>query len=337
MYHSINLDDEHQNFANSPDNFSVQCQSILIDTEQSISYDTIRSVDNFVKKSRPKSSMRDAHFWPYFQELRQSRQTPVPAETSVIVGGSYKPSYEDTRTGNTAPSHSPLLKRIEAQLVAEKAKRAPAPKPSRLDRTVRGLQQPIETHLHKWDTPAQWRDLTIRFKVVYLHDAGSRAGVTHAFSLNLRPDVEELAREQPSAASWLHKRIQLELKKAYGRKVDCWLVLEAAQSMKRLHIHGEVILPAQDATLARKALRRAAGEWKQVRQHQCHTSDNPDDGWVSYALKDLAWNSARSRNAPFRGFSGEPYAASRVLRQSAQADYGADRAKVVARLKARNC
>lgn len=319
------------------DNFSaVQCQSIPIDTVKEANDNEPQQVANFGKRHHPKFGMRDAHFFPYFQELRQERLAAVSLETSVTERGAYKPAYADTLTGNHGTSHSPLLKKMEALAAAQKAARAPSPKPSKLDRSVRERQQPVNTHLHQWKVPAPWRDLTFWFQAVHLHDAGSRLGTVHSFSLNLRPDIEKLARKQPSAASWLHKRIQLELKAAYGRKVECWFVIEAAQSLKRLHVHGEVILPDMDATLARKALRKAGGEWAQVRQHQCHTSEFPDDGWVSYALKDLAWNSARSRNAPFRGFSGDPYAASQTLRTSARAEYEADREKVIARLKARN-
>ncbi|UXN61715.1 hypothetical protein [Phyllobacterium zundukense] len=336
MNYSIPFREVQENVAANDNNFSVQCQYIPIDTVKEANDNEPKPVANFGKRHHPKFSMRDAHFFPYFQELRQERLTPVSIETSVTGRGAYKPTYADTLTGNHGTSPSRLLKKMGALAAAQKAARAPSPKPSKLDRSLRQRQQPVDTHLHQWKVPAPWRDLTFWFQAVHLHDAGSHLGTVHSFSLNLRPDIEELARKQLSAASWLHKRIQLELKAAYGRKVDCWFVIEAAQSLKRLHIHGEVILPGSDATLARKALRKAGGEWAQVRQHQCHTSELPDDGWVSYALKDLAWNSARSRNAPFRGFSGEPYAASQALRKSAQAEYEADRKRVIARLKARN-
>ncbi len=332
MYSSTELAHVHEIFAANDNKISVQCQSIPIDTEQEPNDNSPKPVANFGKRHHPKFSMRDAHFFPYFQELRQERLTAISVGTSVTRRGVYKPTYEDTRTGNHGTSHSPLLKTVEAIAAAQ----APSPKPTKLDRSVRQRQQPVDRHLRQWKVPAPWRDLTFFFQAICLHDAGSRFGTVHSFSLNLRPDIETLARKQRSAASWLHKRIQLELKAAYGFKVECWFVIEAAQSLKRLHIHGEVILPDMDATLARNALRNAGGEWAQVRQHQCHTCELPDDGWVSYALKDLAWNSSRGRNAPFRGFSGEPYAASQSLRTAARADYEADRKKVIARLNAGN-
>lgn len=50
--------------------------------------------------------------------------------------------------------------------------------------------------------------------------------------------------------------------------------------------HGELQIAEHEATLARKALRLAAGEWDDVRQHQAKTKIEPTLPWTGYCAKN---------------------------------------------------
>lgn len=191
--------------------------------------------------------------------------------------------------------------------------------------------------LHKWRTPAEWRDCCLWLEATYWHLAADEEGYPHAFSLRLRSDIEAIARQQPSAASYLQKRIASELRKNFELPVNFWFVLERAldpvSGNRHLHLHGEVVVSAADAPKARYAFRRAAGEWEVARQHQADTRPLPDEGWVGYVLKDSIWNDRRSPAAGGRGFSGEHFAATVGLRSAAKIIYCADRALVMSNPK----
>ncbi len=110
----------------------------------------------------------------------------------------------------------------------------------------------------------------------------------HTLNLNLRDDVEKKARSNPDPANWLLRRIARELAKALGRPVSFHIVLQENEDrFHRLHVHGEFQVSADEAAAARKALRRAGGEWATDRQHQTHTEPNPDEGWPSYIVRDF--------------------------------------------------
>lgn len=133
--------------------------------------------------------------------------------------------------------------------------------------------------------PAQWRDTSDLLRVLYFHLAMRELGPVHSFSLNLRPDIEARARLQDSPVSWIQKRVVRHLEAALGRPVAVYVVLE--EDRQRLHVHGEIQIGADEAAPARKALRKAGGEWKEVRQHQAHTDADPDQGWPSYIGKEF--------------------------------------------------
>ena len=122
---------------------------------------------------------------------------------------------------------------------------------------------------------------------LYLHRAIASGGPVAAFSLRLRHDVEQQAREQPSAASWLLKRVRREVHAILKRDVPVWFVIEQDYGRARgMHLHGELAVTQEELPAARKALRLAAGQWLFARQHQAHTRLSPDEGWIAYVLKD---------------------------------------------------
>jgi hypothetical protein len=136
--------------------------------------------------------------------------------------------------------------------------------------------------------PAQWRDTSDILRVHYLHLALAELGPVYSFSLNLHPDVEAKARVQKASLDWIHRRMARRLDQALGRKVEFFPVLEETPNRtRRLHLHGELQVSPEEVKAARKALRLAGGEWEEVRQHQAHTDEMPDEGWAGYIAKDF--------------------------------------------------
>lgn len=134
-------------------------------------------------------------------------------------------------------------------------------------------------------TPAAWRDITDLLRILYYHLALRELGDVQGFSLNLDSEIETKARLNPSPLEWLRRRVAHHLKQAFGRLVPFYLVLEET-SDRRLHLHGEIGIPADAASAGRRALRKAGGEWKHTRQHQAHTRCSPDVVWASYVSKN---------------------------------------------------
>jgi hypothetical protein len=116
--------------------------------------------------------------------------------------------------------------------------------------------------------------------------------------------------------------------------VAVYVVLE--EDRQRLHVHGEIQIGADEAAPARKALRKAGGEWKEVRQHQAHTDADPDQGWPSYIGKEFykyrPW--ARRFYEKARGASrvtlrGNLFASTKGLGEAARSLYEKHRLMVV--------
>ncbi len=137
-----------------------------------------------------------------------------------------------------------------------------------------------------WQVPAPWRDLSDEARPDYYLAALRRRGPVHGFTLNLHLDIEALALRQPATATWLRDRIAVELRAALGRSVPLFFGLE--QTWRgRLHVHGVLGIAAHEAERARKALRRAGGEWDGNRQFQAETEADPDHGWTAYTVKEF--------------------------------------------------
>lgn len=263
---------------------------------------------------RIKNSWRDAMFFQRFWAVRHADGLGSEQGTSVTYPS--LPSPSDTLTLSTSAFTS-------------SRPHTPTPKPfisTRFERFVRGYEAPIESMLRRYRVPAEWRDLSPWFSALYQHHAAQSLGTAYSFTLNLRPDIEGLARSQPSAATWLRKRIRHHLSKAMpDEEPTFWFALEATD-LRRLHLHGEIV--TSDPEKARKALRLAAGEWEAVRQHQAHTHLDPDEGWVGYCFT-LYGLHQKGRHATSRGFSGHPFACTQNLSRIARQLYEKDRVKVV--------
>ncbi len=188
--------------------------------------------------------------------------------------------------------------------------------------------------------PADWRDTTDSLKIHVALQALKAQGPTHGFTINLRPDIETGALARPDAAAWLTARIARSAKSALGRTLECFVVLEQAEG--RLHLHGAGNLDAHEADKVRKAFRKAAGEWPATRQHQVHTSADPDAAWAGYCAKGLSQTGAYMRelnqNSRFRRvtFNGPAISVTKATASKSAQTYAADRAEVIEyrRLKA---
>jgi hypothetical protein len=71
-------------------------------------------------------------------------------------------------------------------------------------------------------------DATDLLKAEYCHRALREFGPVHAFTLNLRPDIEDKARAKANPCTWLRDRIEAALRKALGRSVPMLLAFEEA-------------------------------------------------------------------------------------------------------------
>ncbi|MCC6736511.1 MAG: hypothetical protein IT534_10360 [Bauldia sp.] len=143
----------------------------------------------------------------------------------------------------------------------------------------------------RYRRPASWVDVSDPLRLLCYFEALRSKGTVFAFSLRLRHDIEALARSQPVPIHWLQRRVAHHLKVQLGRTVDFFFVLEEADDQSRaLHLHGVLGVTDNEIARARKALRTAAGEWAEARQHQCQTTPNPDAGWITYLSKTHVWH-----------------------------------------------
>jgi len=267
-----------------------------------------RNVVKKVNGKRSKNTWRDAYFFPALQAVRDSRAMGAAGRASVTT---YSPTASHTPTPYTCSATANTI---------------PSTLPSTYSRFLRRYGGDPSSWPRKHRTPAEWRDLSVMFKAIYWHHAAASLGTVHAFTLNLRPDVEVLIRKRPSAANEMLRRISRELAKTFpGHESAFWFALETTDH-RRLHLHGEIV--TDDPELARKALRLAGGEWEETRQHQAHTRAEPDEGWVSYALTLFGLH-RKHRLLASRGFNGNPFACTRNLTRLAETLYSADRAEVL--------
>ncbi|ESY59453.1 hypothetical protein X744_13340 [Mesorhizobium sp. LNJC372A00] len=197
----------------------------------------------------------------------------------------------------------------------------------------------VYTGLPVHEAPAAWRDLSDVYRLEWFHHALRHTGPVHAFTLNLSPAVDHLARTKPSAVKWLSRRIALQLKLALGRPIDFWFAVEVTEAgqPRRLHCHGELQIAPGDSLCARKALRIAGGEWNDARQYQAHTKPAPDVAWSHY-VRGL---SVLSGVVPYRGrfknlsrpIGGDWFTATNAVRSGASSLYTARGELVVSMIK----
>jgi hypothetical protein len=150
-------------------------------------------------------------------------------------------------------------------------------------------------------------------------------GEFHAMTLNLREDIERLALSKGRGAKrFLADRLAYHLRKALGRTVEFWFVLEFGPITRgRLHLHGEIQCSLEEAKKARAALRAAGGKWlAPAVRFQAETTHRPDNGCVSYAFKEPLFGSAGILNlSGSASWKDEPFAITRGLKDRARKLY----------------
>lgn len=221
-----------------------------------------RKVDRLGKRTRFVALDRDAQFMRDFQALLVCPDGTGWTATSV----------SKALASTMFPAVSPVKQRSKRSTWWELA--GPGPRKHR--------------------TPADPRDISVYLRAEYLMLALRDSGPVHSFTLNLRPDIEEMACAAPSTRDFLRRRLSYQLETILGRKVDFFFVIEQA-AHRRVHLHGCLGISSQDAEAARLALRKAGGEWSIVRQRQSHTEEEPDAKWNSYITKDCVFSTKFAR------------------------------------------
>ena len=139
----------------------------------------------------------------------------------------------------------------------------------------------------RYRMPAPWRHISDLLRGFYLL-AGIRTlgEPVYAFSLNPKPMRSSKAKTTSKAMNWLRRRVARRLQ-VLDRPVAFVVAAEETTDTHRLHFHGVVAVDDNEVDLARKALRLAGGEFEKVRQHQAHTTPDPDIGWMQYSGKEF--------------------------------------------------
>ena len=188
--------------------------------------------------------------------------------------------------------------------------------------------------IHTFDLSAdvsalRWTDCTDHAKSILAHLALCGSPDHHSFTLNLSAEVEVQARRAGKGPlDYLRRRVAEQLRRVLGQEARWWMCLEETSAC-RLHLHGEIECPAALLADARKALRRAGGEWKKDRQFQVVTRQRPDERWASYCSKGLMlatdwrreWMARLGCSRPWlvASFSGRAFSMSNSLRAGAKA------------------
>jgi hypothetical protein len=268
-------------------------------------------VDRLAKRNRPVSVLRDAAFLRNLEALLAARTSTSGAATSVS-------------------SHTSALSALTLSYPSLTNLVAPRDRPGDQAKSPRDARAAwwhllLAKPAHDYRVPATWRDTSDQLRILYRHLALREFGEVHSFTLNLKPAIEERARNQLNPAGWLLDRIVHHLKAVLRKLPEFHFVLEEAEA-HRLHVHGEIQCNSAETAAVRKALRLAGGEWDVVRQHQAHTDTDPDQGWASYISKDLwkirftreflpKYGNPRSSHAIT--FSGNAISTTRLLGQQA--------------------
>ncbi|MFP1630966.1 hypothetical protein ACLB6G_04445 [Zhengella sp. ZM62] len=136
----------------------------------------------------------------------------------------------------------------------------------------------------------QWRHASAEDKLAEsVRVAARNNGMT--FSLNLSPKREAAARANNDPTRFLSHYVNREMKQHLGRVLPYSFVLEVSPE-GRLHLHGVVVIPGDDAALRKgikDALMCAGGRIRgkgSSRQLALRKFSDPE-GWASYMLEDI--------------------------------------------------
>ncbi|TIL46130.1 hypothetical protein [Mesorhizobium sp.] len=272
--------------------------------------------DKKVNRKHLKSPYRDAAFRHAFQGLDALEELEDSGVTSVTVSlplpNTLTPYVRETLSPESSARHERFWEPYSAY-----------------------------TGLPLHDMPAVWRDLSDVSRLEWFHHSLRHTGPVHAFTLNLSPEIDRLARTKSSAVKWLSRRIALQLKLALGRPIDFWFAVEVTETgqPRRLHCHGELQIASSDSVCARKALRIAGGEWNGARQFQADTVPAPDVVWSHYVLGLSILSGVVPYRGRFKGLRrpimGDWFAATNAVRSMSSSLYTARRARVISLMKLR--
>lgn len=272
-----------------------------------------------------KSPYRDAAFRHVFQGFDALENLEETGATSVIESV----PLSNTQTITTSTPTTTPTPYVRESLSPEAA--------TRHERFWQSFN--VYTGLPAHDVPAVWRDLSDVSTLEWFHHSLRHTGPVHAFTLNLSPAIDRLARTKPSAVKWLSRRIALQLKLALGRPIDFWFAVEVTETgqPRRLHCHGELQIASSDSVCVRKALRIAGGEWDEARQFQAHTSPAPNVGWSHYprglsVLSGVVPYRGRFKNVR-RPINGDWFSATNAVRSGARSLYTGRRGEVLSFMK----
>lgn len=187
----------------------------------------------------------------------------------------------------------------------------------------------------KHRVPASWEELSDLGRSHWLNRAVAIEG-GRSMTINFSPEEEEELRTCDGAVDRFRRRMAYHLKTALGFEPPFWIRLELTHGYRgRLHVHGGIILPFDDTHLlakARKALRKAAGEWRRASQHQVKFGrDRPDDAWATYTQKEAVMirSGGIIERHVGRSFQGSPTYASNKMKHLAEAFYMQWRATIM--------
>lgn len=144
----------------------------------------------------------------------------------------------------------------------------------------------------------RWRDLDRVEKLRAAVDAASTRG-GYSFSLNLSVGREWGFAERENAMRGFGKRLSQAFRKCGLPMLPVAVVLEAAESEGKLHMHGVVTLEGHDLRQVKSALMEAGGRIPgRARSRQCQMDQIYDNaGWFGYITKAMKLT---SREVPGR-------------------------------------
>jgi len=261
---SLNTDCPSDKTVNRPDDLP-ECQKLGAST------------DNPVSSKRSVSVFRDAKFMRELKVL-EGASIPTTRRTTLLVTKTpYSTSLKDKTKSEALTT--------EESLSALLSHGFDPYKPWWDESWYPQLPPPAR----QYRSPAPWRDTSDVLRITFRHLALKTIGPVCTINLNLRDDVEGLARGQRYPLGWLHRRIAHHLQEVLNRPVEFHLVLEeVGVHRRRLHVHGELQISAEEAKEARAALRKAGGVFpEEARNFQAQTRPNPDGGWLNYLVGDL--------------------------------------------------
>lgn len=146
---------------------------------------------------------------------------------------------------------------------------------------------------------ASWKDAGELPRIIAINRAVADLGEPFAFSVNFDPKLIRAGNaNERGLLDYLRRRVALELKRATGRAVPMWVVVETDDD-GRPHVHGGLALNDNDVPARiEEALVKAGGNWKRQGSAPVDVRRQWNaDGWAAYPLKRMARTRRHLREA----------------------------------------